>query len=331
MIYVTEVQSAAELCGIRREWSDLWERCPQATLFASPEWLLPWTRHLFGGGQIWSIAAWERDRLIGLAPLFIHGVGRKQLSFLGSGVTDYLDFLADAERTRDAVHVMWDHLRRSDRWNCCELVDVPPQSPLFDAGVPAEKSCCDVCPVVTLLSSVESLDATLSSKFRHNLHNSRNRVRDLGMEFEISAPDQDPEYIDALFRLHSARWRERGETGVLASAEAQDFLREAALEVRRRGWLRLAGLRQGVTLRGVACLFATRGRWLYYLGGFDNSVARFSPGNLLIHFSMEQAIREGAREFDFLRQGEAYKYKWGAQDRTNTRLVSRPESSAEMR
>ena len=207
-------------------------------------------------------------------------------------------------------------------------MEVPPQSPLLNANLCAEQRCCSVCPLVTLPPSGELLDATLSSKFRHHLHNSFKRVLDLGAKFEVAANGQDEEYIDALFRLHSARWSQRGEPGVLASAEVQHFFREVASEFRTRGWLRFVGLRLDATLRAVMCIFCTRERWFYYLGGFENSLARFSPGNLLIRFAMERAIREGAREFDFLRQAEPYKYKWGARDRLNTRIVVRPESSA---
>jgi hypothetical protein len=35
--------------------------------------------------------------------------------------------------------------------------------------------------------------------------------------------------------------------------------------------------------------------------------------------AIEQALREGAREFHFLRGQEAYKYGWGAVDRWNQR------------
>jgi hypothetical protein len=41
-------------------------------------------------------------------------------------------------------------------------------------------------------------------------------------------------------------------------------------------------------------------------------------------------VREGAREFHFLRGGETYKYGWGAQDRWNTsRTIRRALANAE--
>ena len=55
-------------------------------------------------------------------------------------------------------------------------------------------------------------------------------------------------------------------------------------------------------------------RAYYYIGGFDPSRARLSPGTIMIGHAIEEAIGAGARTFDFLRGREAYKYAWGAVD-----------------
>jgi len=48
--------------------------------------------------------------------------------------------------------------------------------------------------------------------------------------------------------------------------------------------------------------------------GLDMSV-----GSVLVAHAIEQAVRGGAKTFDFLRGAEDYKYAWGAQDRMNKR------------
>ena len=50
-----------------------------------------------------------------------------------------------------------------------------------------------------------------------------------------------------------------------------------------------------------------------------NTVAKF--GGLISSYTMEEAAREGARVFDFLRKPEPYKYAWGARDQINRRLT----------
>ena len=57
----------------------------------------------------------------------------------------------------------------------------------------------------------------------------------------------------------------------------------------------------------------------YYLSGYDPSMEKLSVGTILVAHAIEQAVRDGAKTFDFLRGAEDYKYAWGAQDRWNKR------------
>jgi CelD/BcsL family acetyltransferase involved in cellulose biosynthesis len=45
---------------------------------------------------------------------------------------------------------------------------------------------------------------------------------------------------------------------------------------------------------------------------------------LIVAHAIEQAIREGAGEMDFLRGREPYKYRWGAVDRSSYGRTLRP-------
>src|SRR6185437_3463768 len=97
------IDSLAALEAIAGEWRELCDRAPQATIFQTPEWLLPWWKHL-GGGVIWSLALRSNGRLCAFAPLFRHGMpgqNVRQISFIGVGITDYLDFIAEPEVARD--------------------------------------------------------------------------------------------------------------------------------------------------------------------------------------------------------------------------------------
>src|SRR5437762_5420226 len=111
-IRLQEITTLEELNLLRGEWSALWERCSDATPFQAPEWLLPWWSHLFGGGQMWTIALWRGECLAGFAPLFIYGCGDqpRTVASIGSGVTDYLGFLIDDP---EALPIVWSHIGRN--------------------------------------------------------------------------------------------------------------------------------------------------------------------------------------------------------------------------
>jgi CelD/BcsL family acetyltransferase involved in cellulose biosynthesis len=89
-----------------------------------------------------------------------------------------------------------------------------------------------------------------------------------------------------------------------------------------RGWLRQYVLRIGGAAAAVNYGFSLRGRSYYYIGGFDPQFEPSSPGALLLQHVLSEAIAEGVAEFDLLRGGELYKYRWGAESRPQYRLRS---------
>src|SRR3954463_2524345 len=125
--------------------------------------------------------------------------------------------------------------------------------------------------------------------------------------------------IGTLIDLHGQRWTARHEPGVLGTPQVQRFHLEAAPRLLAAEMLRLYGLRIQGRVVGVYYGFAHRGRAYGYLSGFDPGSASQSPGSVLLAHAIHEAVREGCREFHFLRGQEPYKYAWGAVDRWNRR------------
>jgi CelD/BcsL family acetyltransferase involved in cellulose biosynthesis len=73
--------------------------------------------------------------------------------------------------------------------------------------------------------------------------------------------------------------------------------------------------------RIAAAIYGLRwgSRAFAYLTAFDSKLAHLSPGLLLLTFAMQEAVREGAVEFDFLRGREPYKYLWSPHERPQFR------------
>src|SRR5690606_29821572 len=89
------LEGHAELAGLREPWQELFERCPSATPFQSPEWLLPWANH-HRPSRPWAVVIHDRrEQLIGLAPMFLYRRGGpRALALLGAGASDYGHVLA---------------------------------------------------------------------------------------------------------------------------------------------------------------------------------------------------------------------------------------------
>jgi CelD/BcsL family acetyltransferase involved in cellulose biosynthesis len=323
------LSSFEELEAVEDAWWMLWRRDPAATPFQTPAWLLPWTRWLWGGGRIRVLALRNAGELVALAPLFFWGYGAQpeaiHVSFLGSGITDYLGIIALPEVADEAAALVLSWLAgHREEWSDADLQELRENAPLLRAEVPdlwASREECSVCPVAPLPEDPAEFEAGLDAKFRRNLRNAAHRIaNEAGLEFVTAQEDQVQDFLRALFEVHAARWEERDQNGMLATERLQKFHLEAAAALFRAGIARLHALRINGRIVAVQYNLLAGSRLYLYLSGFDPKWSRLSPGALLLKESIAAAIAEGAREADFLRNAEEFKYLWGARDRINYRL-----------
>jgi CelD/BcsL family acetyltransferase involved in cellulose biosynthesis len=314
------ITSLGELDTLAAEWSELWHRAPNATPFQSPHWLLAWWKH-FGDGELAVCTARDGDRLSALAPLYVVRDPDSDESLgmlLGTGVSDYLDVLSTADfapllaRLLEINCQMWD------------LQQLRPSSPLLSATLPdgwgEYGEVMDQCPVLSLENAGDELQGLLSTHARKKLRYSRRTAeREAETVYEEATADSLDELLTALFELHAARWQQRGLAGVLADDVIQLFHRDAARRLLTAGALRMHAMRMNGRIVAVFYGFAHQSIIYYYLSGYDPSLDRLSLGTTLVAHAIEQAVRERATTFDFLRGAEEYKYSWGAVDRENRR------------
>lgn len=305
----------AALAALEPEWWELWRACPAATPFASPAWLLPWWT-AFRPGRLATLAVRQDGRLAGLAPLWLEdGPQGRRLLPLGLGITDHLDVLLDPDAP-GAGAALVEAVLSLPGWDVWSLEELAPDAMALRLPLPgAESADHGACPVLSLEGE------HIPSAKRRKLRMSLNRVaRRSGQVIE---PDDLSSFLDGLIALHGARWRERGEPGVLDDPAVRRFHEAALPRLAAAGLTRLFTLTIEDRVAGAYYGLHHRGRAYAYLGGFDPAFAFESPGTVLMGHAIEAARREGAREFDLLRGQEPYKYEWGAVDRVNRRLTLR--------
>jgi CelD/BcsL family acetyltransferase involved in cellulose biosynthesis len=314
----------AALQRLRPEWEALWWQARAATPFQSPQWLLPWWQHV-GQGRLASVALRcpESGTLVGFAPLYVYRhaeSGQRHLFPLGIATSDDHDVLTRPGDEARVLQALLAHLReQGDAFDVFDLPQLRSEAFVLRLAAPpgwrlsiADDDAHPVLAWETAPAIAQALAA--------NLRTCRNRAARAGsLQFETADAASLPAMLEALFALHTARWSERAQAGVLADAAVRAWHRAAAPQLLAAGMLRLQGLRldgEWIALAHVladpAPAHARRSR--YYIGGFDPRQAALSPGALLIHHAIASAHDEGARAFDFLRGAEPYKYRWGAVD-----------------
>jgi CelD/BcsL family acetyltransferase involved in cellulose biosynthesis len=320
---IETLTSIEQLRSIEKLWIELWQRDVSATPFQSPHWVLPWFRH-FGSGDVLALAARENGSLEALAPMLIlrdEDDPSESLGMLiGTGNTDYLDMLATpgapvaqiVEQLGAADCAMWDlqQLRASS-----PLLTAPPPPNCDD-----EIEDHDACLVLPIDNAGDELQNVTSTHFRKKLRYYRRLLEREGtVRVETPTPGTLDELMTALFELHAARWKVKGLPGMLAAEVDQSFHREVARCMLDAGALRMYAIRLNERIVAVFYGFAHHDTVYYYLSGYDPTLDKMSPGTIIVAHAIEQAVRSGARTFDFLRGAEDYKYAWGATDRVNKR------------
>lgn len=321
MVHIDRITTEVEIEALTPEWRALWRRIPTATPFQSPEWLLSWWS-CYGNTPPSVVAAYEDDRLIGLLPLYVRDEpGCRKLLPFGISLSDYLDALIDPGYP-ELGNTLLEGLSVVPGWDECHLPDLPPGGALVTARCPSafseDRSDGETCPVLRLPSVVERLRDVVPHQTLRYLRRARQRAASSGGVTVTKAENSTVgSCMGELFRLHERRWRRAGGQGVCADPIVRAFHLTAAARLSDAGMLRLYLLRIG-DLPAAAYYGFTANKTAYaYLSGFDPDSAELCPGAQIIAYAIEEAVREGIREFHFLRGGEAYKYSWGALDRPN--------------
>lgn len=333
-LLTTELYSDFDLflsrCG--EDWQCIVSASDSATIFQSREWIETYWKHFGTGRKFRAIAFSEGEKVVGLAVCFLPGAlsPLQPLRFVGDGVSDYLDFIAEPGKESIVSDAFSTFIKGNSypygrKWDGADFAQIRPVglSQNLKNAIVLEG---ETCPFLPLPSDVPSFRRGLPRKLRQNLGYYQRALTKLGeLEFRIANANTLERDMYAFFSLHQHRWRRRGMPGAFASKTIRAFHMEAAQELLHRRWLRLHTLSLDGEIKAALYCFQKGTTCYYYLSGFAEDLSRYSVGTVMTARAIEHAIEfDSAKEFDFLRGNEGYKYRWGAQDRYNTRLIIPP-------
>ncbi|MEP0765650.1 MAG: GNAT family N-acetyltransferase [Fimbriimonadia bacterium] len=298
------------LASLREEWCDLQDRGGVRTFFQTWEWNSTWWRH-FGSGTPLVLRVMDGHSTIGIAPGFVGRSPGRPFRWIGSGNSDYLGVIALPGHLDVVANLVARELEGASA-AYLDLRQIPDGSPIHVRY--AEHCTPDARAVqLRLPRSWDEYSRMLSAKMRSNLKRGHRDLASLGGRIRLLDRGEVEEGMNALFALHSSRWRRRGLPGSFASRAARAFHLDWARQAADRGWLKLYALE--VSGRKVAMLYGVQygSTFAYYQAGFDPAYSRLSPGALLVGRAIRDAIDDGCDWFDFLRGEEKYKSRWKAE------------------
>lgn len=314
------------------EWDGVLARSFRHSPFLSRCFLIPWAK-TFAAGRPLRIARWERGgRAEGFLFLYRRASPDGWELLGGEQVADSLDAVV----TSGLEAAFWAELLESPR---DLLADGPLHLPNLLEGSPSLASLPGICrargisfvaeemdrsPFIPLPRSFEEYLGMLGKKERHELRRKLRRASEAEppLSFRVVGTAEElsrdfPSFVELLRRSHPEKRR-------FMDDRMADFFREVAQRFHAAGRLRLAFLRGAGGDLASAFQIEHDGALLLYNSGFDPGAAgSMSPGMVLLTRCVEDAIRKGYREYDFLRGRERYKYDLGGRDRLVYRATLR--------
>ena len=285
-----------------------------------------------GGGEwpmkssLMIFSGWAGDRLLGLAPLFLtsDAGSHPTLHLLGSiEISDYLDFIARSEDMYPFVRALLTFLSTGSMKNVgtISLVNIPQESPTLAAlesnaremGWQYQVEKAYPTPGIRLANDWETYLSGIDKKQRHEIRRKLRRADEEATPIRFYFAENEGNLlneINAFFQLMELDEQKKEFLTPMMREQMLAILRWASDEQ----ILQLAFLEIDGQKAAAYCCFDYNQRVYVYNSGFNSAYSSYSPGWVLLSYLIQDAIVKGKTHFDFMRGGETYKYRFGAED-----------------
>ena len=298
---------------LRSEWSDLVERCADASIFQTPEWVLPWWKH-FAEGHERVVTVRRAGRLVALVPLVElrrrgYGLHAKVLAFAGEPLADRLGLVVDDTDAEAADVASRALVAGTGDFDVVELSELDVDGAgeraiaraIRAAGTVAAERVCSRAPVLRLDRPWDEVSQAFSKSLRTRLKRARRRQAERG-DFAFTrwqpAADAVPGLLQRFRDIEDRSWKGDRGVGVFAEGARWAFMNEIAHGFSARGWLDVATLENSERLIAYRFGFRFRGVFLDFNLAHDPDASEFSPGRTLLDDVVRDSHRIGLKAVD---------------------------------
>lgn len=322
---VTMFTAIAEVRGFLGEWRQLYTSSGRG-LFQSPDWFLIWWECL-GREDGWTphVAAGHVDgKLVAVAPLAVRQArGLRKLEWAGIDVFDYPDILAHDD---DSAAVLWCQIRKSSLYDVARLRDVRSDARCrVSLDQVAHKAHADEMAHAITFGEGSGIDWFTRQSARAK-SNHRANMRSLELLGPVSLkvvtlPADVLPMTKALVTQKKAWSQSRAIDTVFLRHGANEFFERLASCAMQEGTLHLSALMCGDRTVATHLGFVSDDGFYYYMPGYDQELAKASPGRVHLTLLVMWAIDHGCHRFDFLRGEEPYKTTLASETRALSSYV----------
>lgn len=292
----------------------------QARPFCAPAWMLSWwQRGRTGDARLRVVLVSDEGGLAGVGPFFaqVGPLGLVEMRLLAAGFCHRIGPLARPGAEKAVARaiagalagmqprpasVVFEGADREDPWPELIAADWPARRPprmRTDGRMDA--------PAIELGGAYEQWMERRGRKFRKEARRTARRMEEEQVGGRISG---ETEAVDALLRLHHARWQGRGGSNIGAAAGSVITGAAQALAPESRMIVALLEGPQGPVAAELVVLAGSTAA--FWGGGFDPAWASFAPGTQAMLLALRHLAERGVQVADL--GGGEDEYKWRLAD-----------------
>jgi CelD/BcsL family acetyltransferase involved in cellulose biosynthesis len=322
-MHLEVIDNLQEYETLKPTWDSIYNGDPNAHVFSSWGWLKGFFESTKNRWLVIGLKPSIDDDYAAFFPLTIYNhklTFTKVLQFGGSPVADYTGFVCKPEYVNEAIEKFSNYLINDFSWDRFHLKDIADNrinsliSKFPQNSFRIQEINCVCCPYIDLPNTWdEYLVNKLSRAARSKLKRRMNKLS-LLPDFRSVEIDENnfDEQIDTLLTLWREHWEicSNGYINIFKRSFENNLLWVKTLY---SGKIPLASL--------AAFKDEPRKAFRVFITAYNNEYSQFAPGRVLFAESIRYAIENGYRIYDFLRGDEDYKFRFGADTRTNSYLI----------
>lgn len=316
------------------EWNELLRQSRSDTFFLSWEWLSSWIDLVKDRvDPFFIVVRDDSGRLLGVAPFYrsklhlLQAVGFKTLRIAADYSTgfEYGDWIAHKDHEAETIAAIVAALLAQKRaWDVIWMPLVRGWTGGYERILEAAHAGGLLLhkrrkPFGTfpLADTLEAFENTFSSKRRQQLRRHRRNLFADGRVSVIRCEGEAtlPQFLEALYDLHARRRLLENDPGTFVRKPLQKkFYAAFAQKALAMGWLRFYALEHDGKIEAIQIGYVYNGVFHQVQEGFNPEYTD-GAGNVLRHVVIEECIKEGVKEYDFLGGYTEHKRRWGAIER----------------
>lgn len=324
-------------------WNNLLSQSPTNTYFMRWEWVSTWWDvYSQPDDELHVIIIKNIDSIVSIAPFYIRKryIGKyypsKLLMFLGTQYhgkgdvcSDYFDliYIKSKIKVKTLVNTVFDQI--NNNYSCDEVFlsridegSITMKSFIkqaSDNGLLTVYQNQYYSPYIKLPKSWEDYMSSISASMRYKINREQRRLEKYNnVKFrKTEALEELNNDYSELIRLHEERWSMKGEYGSFSNAQFSKFHDSLLLKMLKNGHLDLRFLCENGKNIAVFYLIKYNNKVYFYQSGIEIKKHKMALGYALHSYCINEAIKEGFSEYDFLPEADinSYKKKYTKQNR----------------